>query len=102
MSSTRLNRSSQTVSVVANKAWIFGGEVLPRQPIDNHFDIVDLSECMQEAQEASISCVSTLTLCQLPHLLELYILLAKGQLLVLAQPVPCLAMSSTSSLVAAV
>jgi len=42
-STTRLKRSSQSLSVIANKAWIFGGELLPRQPVDNQFDVVELS-----------------------------------------------------------
>jgi len=45
-SSARLKRSSQTVSVVANHAWIFGGELQPRQPVDNQFDLVELSKSM--------------------------------------------------------
>jgi hypothetical protein len=64
-SSTRLQRSSQTVSVVGDQAWIFGGELQPRQPIDNQFDVVELSNGMH---------VPT-TLFQVPHtdkLLSIY------------------------------
>jgi len=43
-SSDRLKRSSQNLSVVGDRAWIFGGELQPRQPIDNQFDVVELSE----------------------------------------------------------
>ncbi|KFY47239.1 hypothetical protein V495_02045 [Pseudogymnoascus sp. VKM F-4514 (FW-929)] len=41
-SSARLQRSSQTLSVVQNQAFIFGGELQPRQPVDNQFDVVEL------------------------------------------------------------
>lgn len=47
-SSARLRRSSQTLSVVKNQAWIFGGELQPRQPIDNQIDVVELSESKYE------------------------------------------------------
>ena len=47
-SSARLQRSSQTLSVVRNQAWIFGGELQPRQPVDNQIDIVELSKSMYE------------------------------------------------------
>lgn len=40
--SDRLRRSSQIMSVVQSQAYIFGGEVEPRQPIDNQIDIVNL------------------------------------------------------------
>ncbi|XWW96125.1 hypothetical protein V2A60_004095 [Cordyceps javanica] len=39
----RLYRSSQTVTVVGQKAYIFGGELVPRQPIDNKIDVVELA-----------------------------------------------------------
>ncbi|KAJ6785602.1 hypothetical protein PWT90_00474 [Aphanocladium album] len=39
----RLYRSSQTVTVVGQQAYTFGGELIPRQPVDNKFDVVDLS-----------------------------------------------------------
>lgn len=42
VSSTRLQRSSQTLSIAQGKAWIFGGEVLPREPVDNQIDVVEL------------------------------------------------------------
>lgn len=42
-STERLSRSSQAVSVVDGAAYIFGGEVVPRQPVDNSLDIVTLS-----------------------------------------------------------
>lgn len=39
-SSVRLYRSSQAVSVVGEKMYIFGGELVPRQPVDNKIDVV--------------------------------------------------------------
>lgn len=42
-SAERLRRSSQTLSVINNTAYIFGGEVQPRQPIDSQLDILSLS-----------------------------------------------------------
>ena len=45
-SSARLQRSSQTLSVVKDQAWISGGELQPRQPVDNQSDVVELSESM--------------------------------------------------------
>lgn len=41
-SSQRLYRSSQAVSVVGQKAFVFGGELIPREPIDNLVDVVDV------------------------------------------------------------
>ncbi|POR39153.1 Kelch repeat protein [Tolypocladium paradoxum] len=40
--SSRLRRSSQALSIVGSKAWIFGGELVPRQPVDNQLDVIDL------------------------------------------------------------
>jgi hypothetical protein len=45
-SSARLQRSSQTLSVINNQVWIFGGEVQPRQPVDNQLDVIELSNSM--------------------------------------------------------
>jgi hypothetical protein len=39
----RLQRSSHSMSVIGSQAWIFGGELQPRQPVDNQFDLIDLS-----------------------------------------------------------
>ncbi|ATY66263.1 Kelch repeat [Cordyceps militaris] len=39
----RLYRSSQTVTVIGQQAYIFGGELIPRQPIDNKFDVIEIS-----------------------------------------------------------
>lgn len=41
-SSKRLYRSSQAVSTVGQKTYIFGGELLPREPVDNRVDVVSL------------------------------------------------------------
>ncbi|KAF4501644.1 kelch repeat-containing [Fusarium agapanthi] len=41
-SSKRLCRSSQAVSTIGQKIYIFGGELLPREPVDNRVDVVSL------------------------------------------------------------
>ncbi|KAF4956369.1 hypothetical protein FGADI_3946 [Fusarium gaditjirri] len=41
-SSKRLYRSSQAVSSVGQKVYIFGGELLPREPVDNRVDVISL------------------------------------------------------------
>ncbi|KAF3346550.1 4-coumarate--CoA ligase [Verticillium dahliae VDG2] len=41
-SSQRLRRSSHAVSVVDQKTYVFGGELVPREPIDNQIDIIDV------------------------------------------------------------
>ncbi|EEY20273.1 kelch repeat protein [Verticillium alfalfae VaMs.102] len=41
-SSQRLCRSSQAVSVVDQKTYVFGGELVPREPIGNQIDTVDV------------------------------------------------------------
>lgn len=38
----RLRRSSQAVSVIGEQAFVFGGELLPREPVDNQLDVVEL------------------------------------------------------------
>ncbi|KAG8156581.1 hypothetical protein KVR01_013532 [Diaporthe batatas] len=40
--STRLQRSSQCFSVLGSQGIIFGGEVIPRQPVDNRLDVISL------------------------------------------------------------
>lgn len=42
-SSGRLQRSSHTLSVVESRAFVFGGELIPRQPVDNQLDVIDLT-----------------------------------------------------------
>ncbi|KAF9880630.1 kelch repeat protein [Colletotrichum karsti] len=41
-SGERLRRSSQAVSVLGNHAYIFGGELIARQPVDSQIDVVEL------------------------------------------------------------
>lgn len=41
-SSERLRRSSQVLSIVEETVWIFGGELFPRQPVDNQIDLINL------------------------------------------------------------
>lgn len=43
ISNLRLYRSSQAVSVIGQNAYIFGGELVPRQPIDSKVDVVGIS-----------------------------------------------------------
>ncbi|RDW91087.1 Kelch-containing protein [Coleophoma crateriformis] len=38
-----LPRSSHTLSVIAGRAYIFGGEISPREPVDNDMHIITLS-----------------------------------------------------------
>jgi hypothetical protein len=40
VSSSRLRRSSHLLSADASNIWIFGGELLPRQPVDNEVDLI--------------------------------------------------------------
>lgn len=42
----RLKRSSHVVSVVNGQLHIFGGEVQPRQPVDDKVDVVALTAGM--------------------------------------------------------
>lgn len=42
ISSTVLTRSSQTLSVVGTNAYIYGGELRSREPVDSDVHIVDL------------------------------------------------------------
>ncbi|OAR01531.1 hypothetical protein LLEC1_01508 [Akanthomyces lecanii] len=44
IASQRLYRSSQTVTVVGQQAYIFGGELVPRQPTDNKLDVIEISK----------------------------------------------------------
>ncbi|KAH7112564.1 kelch repeat protein-like protein [Dendryphion nanum] len=43
LAADRLRRSSQILSVVDQSVCIFGGEVLPREPVDNQVDVFSLS-----------------------------------------------------------
>ncbi|THW76804.1 kelch repeat protein [Aureobasidium pullulans] len=50
-----LQRSSQTLSTLNNRALIFGGELIPRQPRDNDVYILNLSPpCKQPRYKASL------------------------------------------------
>ncbi|KAI5919190.1 kelch repeat protein [Camillea tinctor] len=42
VSRARLQRSSQCLSLLDSRAWIFGGELVPRQPVDNQLDVINL------------------------------------------------------------
>lgn len=42
ISAPHLPRSSHTLSVVSGRAYIFGGEVEPREPVDNYMHVVTL------------------------------------------------------------
>ncbi|KAJ6440690.1 kelch repeat protein [Purpureocillium lavendulum] len=53
-SSACLQRSSQALAVVGSKAWIFGGELQPRQPVDNQLDVVDLGYSTVPAPSARV------------------------------------------------
>ncbi|CAG9939883.1 unnamed protein product [Clonostachys rosea f. rosea IK726] len=44
VSSASLDRSSQAASIVGNKLYIFGGELQPRQPVDNKIHVIDLAK----------------------------------------------------------
>jgi hypothetical protein len=41
--SDRLRRSSQAFSALGVEAFVFGGELLPREPVDNSIDRVSIS-----------------------------------------------------------
>lgn len=43
-SGDRLRRSSQAVSVLGGRAYVFGGELVPREPVDNQVDVVELKD----------------------------------------------------------
>lgn len=47
--SDELRRSSHTLSVVENNAYVFGGELLPRQPRDNHVYRMDVKAGTSQA-----------------------------------------------------
>jgi hypothetical protein len=54
-SSERLERSSQSLTVLASQALIFGGELLPRQPVDNRLDVIELTAGQGTRKLPSIS-----------------------------------------------
>ncbi|KAJ4358119.1 uncharacterized protein N0V89_002698 [Didymosphaeria variabile] len=51
----RLRRSSQVLSVIEDTAYIFGGEVQPRQPVDNKIDVLPLRAGTQSLLSSSIA-----------------------------------------------
>ncbi|KLU86772.1 hypothetical protein MAPG_05782, partial [Magnaporthiopsis poae ATCC 64411] len=53
-STARLQRSSQCLSVLDSRAWIFGGELLPRQPVDSQFDVVKLGDAQEPGRVATL------------------------------------------------
>lgn len=46
----RLRRSSQNVSVIGQKVCIYGGEIEPRQPVDDKVDTLNLDLGMSHMQ----------------------------------------------------
>ncbi|KAH6854771.1 kelch repeat protein [Chaetomium sp. MPI-CAGE-AT-0009] len=58
-SSERLKRSSQSLSVLGSQAWIFGGEVLPRQPVDNRFDVIELGSQAPQTAATTLEAPTT-------------------------------------------
>lgn len=57
-SSVRLYRSSQAVSVVGEKMYIFGGELVPRQPVDNKIDVVKVGGELGKSNTENLSFTS--------------------------------------------
>ena len=50
-----LPRSSHTLTVVRNRAYIFGGEIKPREPVDNAVHVITLPSAeLQEADYVSV------------------------------------------------
>jgi hypothetical protein len=52
-STERLRRSSHVVSVIDQTVCIFGGEVQPRQPIDDQIDVLSLQSGIRLTQPCS-------------------------------------------------
>ncbi|KAF6791686.1 kelch repeat protein [Colletotrichum sojae] len=53
-SGDRLRRSSQAVSVIGNQVYVFGGELLPREPVDNQVDTIQLHGTSDSATATTI------------------------------------------------
>jgi len=53
LASEKLQRSSQTVSVIGSRAYIYGGELRPREPVDSDVHAIDLTsgKCGMEEEE---------------------------------------------------
>ncbi|EKJ76590.1 hypothetical protein FPSE_03256 [Fusarium pseudograminearum CS3096] len=47
----RISRSSQAVSVIGDRAFVFGGELIARQPVDNRVDVVNLANTNDDSSE---------------------------------------------------
>ncbi|KAG7284859.1 hypothetical protein NEMBOFW57_009474 [Staphylotrichum longicolle] len=54
-STARLQRSSQCLSVLDSRAWIFGGELLPRQPVDYQLDVIKLGAAQQPGSVTTLA-----------------------------------------------
>lgn len=52
ISGPALQRSSHTLSLIGTKAYIFGGEIRPREPVDNALHVVDIKSGAYEAINA--------------------------------------------------
>ncbi|POS76424.1 kelch repeat protein [Diaporthe helianthi] len=50
----RLQRSSQCFSVLGSQGFVFGGEVIPRQPIDNRLDVISLGTSQDSAEISTL------------------------------------------------
>lgn len=55
IASTSIPRSSHTVSVVSGRAYIFGGEIKPREPVDNAVHVVTLPSSAGYPKYSSIA-----------------------------------------------
>lgn len=57
LDSDTLRRSSQVVASFGNQLFLFGGEIQPRQPVDNHVHLVSLDARDAASGQASVSTV---------------------------------------------
>jgi hypothetical protein len=62
-----LRRSSQVVSVVGNRAYIFGGELRPREPRDNDVHAISLGRsklrgCGERQESLNATTLKSLTI----------------------------------------
>ena len=53
-----LQRSSHSIDVIAGNAYIFGGEVNPREPVDNDMHVVRLPSNMSDADYYTVKAVA--------------------------------------------
>ncbi|KAK4168217.1 kelch repeat protein [Cladorrhinum sp. PSN259] len=58
-SNERLGRSSQSLSVLGSRAWVFGGELLPRQPVDNRLTVIELTSVQESATVTTLEAPTT-------------------------------------------